>query len=113
MPIRSVYGGTEFGTPVALVGDEQQQRLRTPADWNYECFSKLANVRWAPQGDGTFECQLLVGHRFLKCGLTKFKLVAQDTEHYKVSVENLPDVKGYATSDLWAPHPTKPNLWRM
>ncbi|KAF7979760.1 hypothetical protein HWV62_41154 [Athelia sp. TMB] len=82
VPIRSVWGGTEFGTPVALVGDEEQQRLRTPADWNYQCLSKLVNVRWAPQGDGTFECQLL------------------DTEHYKVSVENLPDVKGYATRDL-------------
>ena len=28
-------------------------------------------------------------------------------------MENLPDVKGYATSDLFIPHPTKEGLWRM
>lgn len=28
-------------------------------------------------------------------------------------IENLPDVKGYATSDLWERHPTKNHLWKM
>ena len=26
---------------------------------------------------------------------------------------NLPDVEGYATSDLFEPHPTKDGLWKM
>lgn len=26
---------------------------------------------------------------------------------------NLPDVQGYASNDLWEPHPTKPGFWRM
>lgn len=34
-----------------------------------------------------------------------------DTHH--LAAENLPDVKGYATSDLWVPHPTKPDFWKM
>lgn len=29
-----------------------------------------------------------------------------------MSIENLADVKGYATSDLFVKHPTK-NLWKM
>jgi hypothetical protein len=28
-------------------------------------------------------------------------------------VENLPDVKGYSTKDLFERHPTKPDLYRM
>lgn len=28
-------------------------------------------------------------------------------------MENLPDVKGYSTRDLFIPHPTKSGLWRM
>lgn len=37
----------------------------------------------------------------------------QDTKTHKVAVENLTDTKGYATSDAWEPHPTKPGFWRM
>ena len=29
-----------------------------------------------------------------------------------MAIENIPDVKGYATSDLFMKHPTK-NLWKM
>lgn len=33
---------------------------------------------------------------------------------HKLSVHNLPgEEKGYASSDLWVPHPTKPDFWRM
>ncbi|KZP33066.1 putative nonribosomal peptide synthetase [Athelia psychrophila] len=93
--IRSMYGGTEIGVPVCLFGDAEERKIRALEDWNYTCFSKLVNVRWAPQTDNTFECQIL------------------DTDFFKVAIENLPDVKGYATSDLWTPHPTKPGFWRI
>lgn len=29
-----------------------------------------------------------------------------------MAIENLPDVKGYATSDLFVKHPTR-DLWKM
>jgi hypothetical protein len=51
-------------------------------------------LRWIPNGDGLFEMQLL----------------ASDTQG--VAVENLPDVRGYATQDLWERHPQKEKLWR-
>ena len=36
----------------------------------------------------------------------------QSTENHRMAVENLPDVKGYATSDVFVKHPTK-DLWKM
>ena len=50
-----MYGGTEFGSPTLPFkrkGDEE--------DWAYMEFSNRANIRWVPQGDGTYECQFLV-----------------------------------------------------
>ncbi|KAG6883312.1 hypothetical protein C0993_006871 [Termitomyces sp. T159_Od127] len=88
--LNPAYGGTEFGCPTIAIprpGDE--------SDWAYMEFSDRAEVRWMPQGDGTFECQFLT------------------TDRHSLSVENLPDVRGYATSDLFVPHPTKPYLWKM
>ncbi|KAG6888349.1 hypothetical protein C0995_009042 [Termitomyces sp. Mi166 len=84
------YGGTEFGSPTHAIprpGDE--------GDWAYMEFGKRAKVRWMPQGDGTFECQFLT------------------TNTHSLPIENLPDVRGYATSDLWEPHPTKDYLWKI
>ncbi|KAF8179468.1 putative aminoadipate reductase [Pholiota molesta] len=84
------YGGTEFGAPCASSireGDEQ--------DWEYVEFSERSKVRWVPQGNGLYECQFII------C----------DTHH--ISVENLSDVRGYATSDLFVPHPTKNYLWKI
>lgn len=40
-------------------------------------------------------------------------MLEQDTEVHKVSVANIPDARGYASNDLWEPHPTKAGLWRM
>jgi hypothetical protein len=38
------------------------QRPAKPAsgDWAWFAFTLRANIRWEPQGDGTFECQFLV-----------------------------------------------------
>lgn len=53
--IRSVYGGSEFAIPTAV------NMAADRADWQWHRFSEKAHVIWAPQGDGTFECQFLVG----------------------------------------------------
>lgn len=37
----------------------------------------------------------------------------QRSENYFPAIENLPDVRGYATNDLFIPHPTKKGLWKM
>ena len=39
--------------------------------------------------------------------------VWQRTDSYFPAIENLPDVRGYATHDLFVPHPTKPGLWKV
>ena len=70
-------------------------------------------MRWLLQDDDTYECQVLV------CVLP-FRVLcsdaclphAQTTENNQMAIENLPDVKGYATSDLFMKHPTK-DLWKM
>lgn len=46
------YGGTEFGLVSEL-------RMDT-ATWQYFEFIEETNIRWVPQGDGTFEAQFLV-----------------------------------------------------
>ncbi|KAE9398018.1 acetyl-CoA synthetase-like protein [Gymnopus androsaceus JB14] len=85
--VTSGYGGTEFGVVTEL-------RLDTKT-WQYFKFQKGTNIRWVAQGDGTFEAQFLT------------------SETHHVAVENLPDVSGYSTSDLFEPHPTIPNLWKI
>ncbi|KAF9072483.1 putative aminoadipate reductase [Rhodocollybia butyracea] len=82
------YGGTEFGVVSEL-------SLETDVTWQYFKFKDEVNVRLMPQGDGTYEVQLLT------------------TETHHVAVENLTDVAGYATSDLVEPHPTILNLWKI
>ncbi|KAF9060960.1 hypothetical protein BDP27DRAFT_1370089 [Rhodocollybia butyracea] len=49
----------------------------------------------SPQGDGTYEAQFLT------------------SEKHHIAVENLPDIPGYSTSDLFEPHPTIPHLWKI
>ncbi|KAJ7855599.1 hypothetical protein B0H14DRAFT_3645801 [Mycena olivaceomarginata] len=75
-----MYGGTEFGLPSMMT-----QRPAKPAsgDWAWFAFTLRANIRWEPQGEGTFECQFLTV-----------------PETHQLAVENLPDVKGYSTKDL-------------
>ncbi|KAF8956587.1 acetyl-CoA synthetase-like protein [Flammula alnicola] len=85
-----VYGATEFGAPSGFFRREGDEK-----DWEYLSFSDRADIRWDAQGDGTFESQFLT------------------SETHQVSIENLPDVKGYASSDLWVQHPTKPYFWKI
>ncbi|KZP13557.1 acetyl-CoA synthetase-like protein [Athelia psychrophila] len=90
--ISCLYGATEFVFVSALFGGAEEWG---PDDWSYVRFDEKVHVRWARQADGTFESQFL------------------DAEAHKLRVLNLPDVKGYASNDLWEPHPTKANLWRI
>lgn len=48
------YGGTEFGAPSLF------QPAKDLKDWAYVEFSDRAKLRWEDQGDGTYECQILV-----------------------------------------------------
>ncbi|KAJ7698943.1 hypothetical protein B0H17DRAFT_1167813 [Mycena rosella] len=87
---RPAYGGTEFGNPTLVKlreGDEEE--------WAWMEFSDRAHVRWVPQGDGTYECQFLT------------------TDTHSLPVENLLNVRGYATADLWVRHPSKDYLWKL
>ncbi|KAJ7052222.1 putative aminoadipate reductase [Mycena amicta] len=88
--ITSAYGTTEVGSINNLL-----PRDLLPNEWNWMQFSDRVNVRWAPVGDGTFECQLLTG----------------PTHH--PAIEDLPDVRGYTTKDFFEQHPTKPHLYRI
>ncbi|KAJ7845316.1 putative aminoadipate reductase [Mycena leptocephala] len=88
--LRALYAGTEFGALSILVpqrGDE--------AEWEWIQFCDKIKLRWAPQGDGIYECQII------------------NSEHHNVCVENLNDVRGYATSDLWVNHPEKKHLCKI
>ncbi|KAJ3851387.1 putative aminoadipate reductase [Lentinula lateritia] len=87
--VRSIYGLTECGSPSKWSMEDSYE------DWSWHRFPDSPHIRWVPQGDGTFELQIL------------------NTDTYRVSVENIPDVSGYATSDLWVPHPSKQGLWSI
>lgn len=50
-----LYGATEFGAISCYIREEGDQHL-----WDYTRFSDRVRVRWDPQGDGTYECQILV-----------------------------------------------------
>ncbi|KAG2145295.1 putative aminoadipate reductase [Suillus bovinus] len=84
------YGATEFGILTYSIRNSVDQML-----WEWMRFGPNSKIRWAPQDDGTYECQVLT------------------TPTHQVSVENLPDVKGYATSDVFIKHPTIEGLWKI
>ena len=54
--ISLMYGGTEFGGPLSL-----RERVEIEdGEWMWMRFSEDVQVRWVPQGDNTYECQVLV-----------------------------------------------------
>lgn len=55
--ISCLYGTTEIGIPTTLSDGAED---RVPEDWSYMRMDKDVNMRWVPQGDGTFESQFLV-----------------------------------------------------
>ncbi|KAI0802060.1 hypothetical protein BC629DRAFT_1496418 [Irpex lacteus] len=99
VPLYSIYGVSECGAHSKNFDVDDSQGLngpgKTSADWEWFQFSDSVNPRFIAQGDGKYELH------YLTC------------ETHQPSVENLSDVKGYATSDLFVPHPTKTGLWRI
>ncbi|KAK7042179.1 Non-canonical non-ribosomal peptide synthetase FUB8 [Favolaschia claudopus] len=85
-----VYGATEIGPITSIVPYQADAE-----DWSWMRVSDAVDVRWASQGDGTFECQILASEKFTP------------------AVQNLSDVKGYRTFDLFVNHPEKKHLWRV
>jgi hypothetical protein len=69
--------------------------LQDRTDWSYFEIYNNVNPRWASQGDGTFELQIL------------------PCETHWPSVVNMESEGGYATKDLLVPHPSKKGLWKM
>ncbi|KZT23998.1 putative aminoadipate reductase [Neolentinus lepideus HHB14362 ss-1] len=97
--ISAVYGGTEFGAPSHMFDihpDNKAQHIKKdPKDWAWMRLGDQVKARWMDQGDGTYELHMITN------------------KNHQLSVENLEDVKGYATSDLWEKHPTVKGLWRI
>lgn len=83
-----VYGLTEAGSTTKFLGSTQAAH-----DWAWLQFAENASIRWVSQGEGLHELQLITN------------------EQFGLAVENLPDVPGYATRDLWVKHPSQ-DLWR-
>jgi hypothetical protein len=105
--LTSVYGATEFGAITCILRNEVEQKF-----WEWVRFGQYSTIRWAPQDDGTYECQVLVRlELFIR--VSTLNPSSQTTPTHQVSVENLPDVKGYATSDVFIKHPTEEGLWKM
>ncbi|KAJ3555456.1 hypothetical protein NM688_g2570 [Phlebia brevispora] len=95
----SAYGATETGSLTDTYefsnSSDADTDGRTNADWAWLSFPKEVKHRWIPEGDGTYELQLLTSETYHPC------------------VENLSDTRGYSTKDLFEPHPTKKGLWRI
>lgn len=95
----AIYGATEAGSTTRTFDTDDSQGLdadvKTTADWAWMQFGDHVKIRWVPQGDGSYE------------------LVYLTCETHQPAIENLPNERGYATSDLWEPHPKKKNLWRI
>ncbi|KAJ7693172.1 hypothetical protein B0H17DRAFT_1168921 [Mycena rosella] len=102
-PLASRVGDSLFSQGMKIIGvtniPEMRQAEIDAGEWAWMRFGSCVNMRWIPQGDGTFECQFLTV-----------------PETHQVAVENLPDARGYSTKDLFERHlrhPTKPDLFRI
>ncbi|KAF8835574.1 putative aminoadipate reductase [Paxillus ammoniavirescens] len=86
--LSNLYGTTE--TAIMALSNPTEPKL-----WEWVRFGPNSRTRWDPQNDGTYECQVL------SCST------------HQVSVENIPDAKGYATSDTFVEHPTIEGLYKI
>ncbi|KAL4071516.1 hypothetical protein V8B97DRAFT_1960480 [Scleroderma yunnanense] len=88
--LKSVYGTTECGAFTTPICPPEEVK-----HWDWIRPGPNTKTRWVPLDDGTYELQVLT------------------SETHQVSVENLPDVKGYATSDVFIKHPTVQGLYKI
>ena len=114
----SVYGGTEFGVYINLCDTDEfpggsWPYQKTREDWSWMGFSEeRLKIRWVPQGDGTYELHLLVSMPVQYPSTSAHLLLLQTCDKHHPAIENLLDTRGYATNDLFIPHPTKKGLWK-
>ena len=121
VPLFPWYGGTEFGPHTKLFDIDTSEQpppdAKTLADWEWLAFSERVRPNWVPQGDGTYELQFLVRGAPVRMGgvvsVGSLMVCVQVCDTYRPNVENLENPRGYATNNLWEPHPTKKGLWRV
>ncbi|KZT01340.1 acetyl-CoA synthetase-like protein [Laetiporus sulphureus 93-53] len=87
-----LYGSTEGGIMSCICPPE-----KVGYDWDYFRLPDLVTPEMQPYGDNTFE----------------FVMVSNDFCRPSVLNTKVNGVDGYATSDLLAPHATKPGYWRI
>lgn len=115
----SIYGGTEFGAP-AYATRQPPRTSESDHPWEYMTFDENINVHFEPQGDGTYELQFMVRSAFIVIRVEVLLifpcavLIQRHETKHDLPVENMGNgVRGYATSDLWIPHPSAPGFWKL
>ena len=116
VPLSNGYGGSEFGNPFRPWDQKPRTSTGPDLDWYwFQVKENSKNVRFEPQGDGSYELVVFVSasRRRACLDLAHSALVVKETDDYDLSMYNVPGEKAFATSDLFEPHPTKPDLWKM
>ncbi|KZT21262.1 acetyl-CoA synthetase-like protein [Neolentinus lepideus HHB14362 ss-1] len=90
--LQSGYGSTECGAVAYFIPPEG---IIGPMDWEYLAFDPNFSIRMIPQDEAQFELHVL------------------HNEKHPLPIHNLPDVPGYASSDLFEKHPTQEGLWKI
>jgi acyl-CoA synthetase (AMP-forming)/AMP-acid ligase II len=110
IPLAQLYGATECG-PVSILPPRDSVVNGNPY-WQWVEFSETVNIRWAPHDLDLYECQVLVCIAAQSQPCVRLAPL-QRSDKLQPSIENLPDVQGYATNDLFVRHPTQKQLWKM
>ena len=86
------YGSTETGCfpTIRPLGKDPAE------DWKYIQMHPAAGIEFRHSGDGLFEAVIVRN---------------TDFEDEQPVFKIFPHLMDYPTKDLWAPHPSKPNLW--
>ncbi|KAL9094874.1 MAG: hypothetical protein Q9165_002823 [Trypethelium subeluteriae] len=92
LPIVCQYGASELGlTPMLL------PETMDPYDWKYMSFHPCIGTEIREVADGSYE--LFICH-------------SAEKEHMQGTFTIFPDLKEYASNDIFQRHPTMPNFWR-
>ncbi|KAH8657579.1 putative linear gramicidin synthase subunit D [Tricladium varicosporioides] len=90
--LMSVYGATEFGLPAAI----RTSGKYPSQDWQYVHFHPEIGVKFEHVSENLYELQF-IRH--------------PDIERHQPMFKLFPHLQVYKTSDLYTPHPSKPDLW--
>ncbi|KAI6117045.1 hypothetical protein EDD16DRAFT_1520243 [Pisolithus croceorrhizus] len=83
------------GSPLSKKAGDALVDAGDQKEWEWVRRGLNKRIRREPVGDETLECQML------------------SSDAHQASVENLPDVKGYVTSDVFTKHPTIEGLYKV